>query len=53
MSYYWFNRKKLLKNASNKYHNEGGKQKTAKYYKKNSDVIKSEAKNKCKNISEK
>ena len=34
MSYYWFNRGK---NAWNKYHNKGGKQKAAKYYKKNAD----------------
>ena len=31
MSYYSFNKEKLLKNAWNKYHNEGGKQKAAKY----------------------
>ena len=30
MSYYWFNRKKLLKNAWDKYHKKGGKQKAAK-----------------------
>ena len=30
MSYYWFNREKLLKNVWNKYHNKGGKQKAAK-----------------------
>ena len=29
MSYYWFNRKKLLINAWDKYHNKGGKQKAA------------------------
>ena len=35
MSYYWFNREKLLKNAWDKYHNKGGKQSTAaEYYKK-------------------
>ena len=53
MSYYWFNREKLLKNAWNKYHNEGGKQKAAECYKKNADVIKFEAKNKYKSMSEK
>ena len=51
MSYAWFNREKLLKNAWNKYHNKGGKQKAAAYYKKNADVIKFEAKNKYKNMS--
>ena len=40
MSYYWFNREKLLKNA-------------AEYYKKNADMIKFEAKNKYKNMSKK
>ena len=34
MSYYWFNKEKLLKNAWNKYHNKGRKQKATKYYKK-------------------
>ena len=53
MSYYWFNKEKLLKNAWNKYHNNGGKQKVAEYYKKNADVIKFEARNKCKNMPEK
>ena len=37
----------------NKYPNKGGKQKAAEYYKKNEDVIKSEAKNKYKSMSEK
>ena len=27
MSYYWFNRKKLLKNAWDKYHNKEGNKK--------------------------
>ena len=31
---YWFNREELLKNAYDKYHNKGGKEKTALYYKK-------------------
>ena len=31
MSCYWYNRERLLKNAWNKYHNKGGKQKAAKY----------------------
>ena len=31
---YWFNREELLKNAYDKYHNKGGKEKTASYYKK-------------------
>ena len=32
--YYWFNRKELLEKAYDKYHNKGGKEKTAKYYQK-------------------
>ena len=53
MSYYWFNTEKLLKNAWNKYHSKGGKQKAAEYYKKSADVITFEARNKYKNMSEK
>ena len=53
MSYYWFNRKKLLKNEWNKYHTKGGKQKAAEYYRRNADLIKLEAKNKYRNLSEK
>ena len=53
MSYYWFNKEKLLKNAWNKYHHKGGKRKATKYYKKNADMIKFEARNKYKNMSEK
>ena len=44
MKYYWFNKEKLLKNAWNKYHNKGGKQKAAKHY---------AARNKYRNLSEK
>ena len=53
MSYYWFNREKSLKNAWDKYHNKGGKQKAAEYYRKNADLIRLEARNKYKNLSEK
>ena len=53
MSYYWFNREKLLKNAWDTYHNEGGKQRAAEYYRKNADLLRLEARNKCKNLSEK
>ena len=51
MSYYWFNRDKTLKIAWNRYHNEGGKQKAAKYYKNNADMMKLEGMNKYKNMS--
>ena len=53
MSYYWFNREKLLKNSWDRYHNKGGKQKPAEYYRKNTDLIKLEAKIKYRNLSEK
>ena len=53
MSYYWFNREKLLKNAWDKYHNKGGKQKAAKYYAANQEVLREGARNKCRNLSEK
>ena len=53
MSYYWFNRRKLLKNAWNKYHNKGGKQRTAKYYATNQEVLREDARNKFRNLSEK
>ena len=39
MSYYWFNRKDLLKKAHDKYHKEGGKEQAARYYKKNKETI--------------
>ena len=53
MSYYWFNRKSLLKNGRDKYHNKGGKQTAAEYYRENADLIRLEAKNKYRNLSEK
>ena len=40
MKYYWFNRKELLKKAYKKYHEEGGKEKAAKYYQDNKEIIK-------------
>ena len=53
MSYYLFNREKLLKNAWDKYHNKEGKQKAAKYYADNQEVLREDARNKYKNLSEK
>ena len=52
MSYYWFNRAKLLKNAWDKYHNEGGKQNAAKYYAANQELLRQDARNKYRNLSE-
>ena len=51
MSYYWFNRKELLKKAKEKYDN-GGKEKAAKHYKDNKDVIKQKSNDKYKNLPE-
>ena len=53
MNYYWFNRENFLKNARNKYHNKRGKQKAAEYCTKNAYLIKFEARNMYKNLSEK
>ena len=50
MSYYWFNKEKLLKNAWNKYHNKGGKQKAAKYYPANQEVLREDTRNKYRNL---
>ena len=52
MSYYYFNRKNLLQKAKDKYHNFGGKEKAAKYYIQNKEVLKENAKNKNRNLSE-
>ena len=53
MSYCWFNRESLLKHSWDKYHNKGGKQKATKYYAANQEVLKEDAKNKYRNLSEK
>ena len=52
MSYYWFNRQKLLKTAKEKYNNKGGKEKAAKYYEDNKEAIKEKARNKYKKLTE-
>ena len=51
MNYYWFNRE-LLKKAKEKYQNKGGKEKAAKYYQDNKKIIKENARNKYKNLTE-
>ena len=53
MSYDWFNREELLKNAWDKYHNKGGKQKAAKFYAANQEVLREDARSNCRNLSEK
>ena len=50
--YYWFNKQELLKKAKEKYDNDGGKEKTTKYYRDNKDVLKENARNKYKNLTE-
>ena len=35
MSYYCFNKQELLQKAKDKYHNDGGREKAAKYYLQN------------------
>ena len=53
MSSYWDNRDELLKKAYNRYHNRGDKEKAAKYYQKNVDLLRFEANLKYKNMSKK
>ena len=52
MTYYWFNREKLLKNAWHKYYNKGGKEKAAKDYPANQKILK-DARNKYKSLAKK
>ena len=49
--YYWFNREELLKKAHDKYHNKGSKERAAKYYQKNKEMIKERERNKYKMMS--
>ena len=53
MSYYWFNREKILKNTRDKYYNKGGEKKAAKYYIANKTFLREDARNKYRNLSEK
>ena len=50
-SCYWFNRQELLQKAKEEYDN-GGKDKAAKYYRDNKDVIKEKTNSKYKNVTE-
>ena len=43
----------MLQKAEEKYHNCGGKEKAAKYYQANKDILKEKARNKYRNLSEK
>ena len=51
MSYYWFNRQKLLPKPKYRYHDCGGKEKAAKYYLENEEALKEKARNKYRNLS--
>ena len=48
MSYYWFNRQKILQKAKEKY----SKEKAAKYYLQNKEVIKEKSRERYKNLSQ-
>ena len=52
MSYYWFNKQEVLEKAKKRYHNNGGKEKGAKNYEDNKEIIKEKARNKYKTLSE-
>ena len=51
MSYYWNNRDEILKKSWDRYHNFGGKEEAAEYYKKSKDLLRFEANIKYKNMS--
>ena len=51
MSYYWFNRKDLLKRAHNKYHKEASEQRAANYHETNKEKIKNKQRDRYKNLS--
>ena len=52
MSYYFFNRQESLQKTKDRYHNGGGKEKTAEYYFKNKEVLRENAKSKQRNLSQ-
>ena len=52
MSYYWFNREKILQKAEKKYLNCGGKEKTDEYYQTDEDVLNEKARNRYINLPE-
>ena len=51
ISYYCFNRNELLQKAKNRYHNCGGREKSAKYFIDNKEAF-TENSNKYRNLSE-
>ena len=52
MSYHFFNRQESLQKAKDGYHNGRGKEKAAEYYIENKEVLKENAKNKHRTLSE-
>ena len=52
LSYYWFNRQKLLEKAKDRYLNYGSKEKAAEYFLKNREVLKEKSRSKYRNMSE-
>ena len=42
MSYFWDNRDEIYKKACNRYQDRGAKEKAAKYYKKNANLLRHE-----------
>ena len=44
MNYCWFNSQELLKKVKEKYDKNRGKEKAAKYYRDNKDILKKEKK---------
>ena len=50
MSYCWLIRELILKNVLDKYHNKGGKEKAAKYYMQNREVLKEDVRNKYRDL---
>ena len=49
MNYYWFNRQEILQKVKEKY----SKEKAAKYYAQNKEVIKEKSRERYKNLSKK
>ena len=49
---YWFNREEVLQEAKKKYNNCGGREKSDEYYQANKDVLKENAKNRYRDLSE-
>ena len=52
MNYYQLNRDRFLKKANDRYHNGGGKEKSAECYRKNQEVLRENARNKYRDLPE-